>query len=183
VLETFSGDGDLVMVQELIDGGELGTDLVAALPRAKLYTLLSQVAFGLSALHGGGIVHRDIKPENVLLRGDGTPVIVDFGLAGIAGESEGSSLRGTRDYMAPELLRGRERNFAPASDAYAFGVMVRWALGDEAAPAGGWFKRAANRDSATGLASELTEADPKRRLADLGEAGRRLQALAQQAQN
>ncbi|MCB0052902.1 MAG: serine/threonine protein kinase [Rhodobiaceae bacterium] len=179
VLETFASDGDLVMVQDLISGGELDATLVARLPRGKLLALLSKVAFGLAALHGAGVVHRDIKPENVLVRADGSPVIVDFGLAGIEGESEGDTLRGTRDYMAPELLRPRaERLYAPASDAYAFGIMLRWALGEEADGGGGWFRRGGRRDGVAGLIGELTEHDPARRLCDLGAAGRRLAELA-----
>ncbi|MCC0016709.1 MAG: serine/threonine protein kinase [Rhodobiaceae bacterium] len=182
VLETFASEGDLVMVQELISGGELDANLVARLPRGKLLELLSKVAFGLAALHGAGVVHRDIKPENVLVRADGSPVIVDFGLAGNAGESEGDTLRGTRDYMAPELLRPRaDRLYAPASDAYAFGIMLRWALGEEADAGGGWFRRGGRREGAAGLIGELTERDAARRLCDLGEAGRRLAELAQAA--
>ncbi|MCB2076870.1 MAG: serine/threonine protein kinase [Novosphingobium sp.] len=179
VLETFVSDGELVLVQELISGGELDEPLVKSLDRAKLLNLLSQVAFGLAALHAAGIVHRDVKPQNVLVRDDGTPVIVDFGLAGLAGQSEGETLRGTRDYMAPELIRsGHDRLYDPASDAYAFGVMLKWALGEEPA-GGGWFKRAFSGGGSGELIARLTEADPKKRLSDLAEAGRGLVALAQ----
>lgn len=137
VLETYTGAGELAMVQEFIAGGELDEALVARLERPRLLTLLSQVAFGLASLHSAGIVHRDVKPQNILVRGDGTPVIVDFGLAGLAGEREDDRLRGTREYMAPELLRGGNRVFSPACDAFAFGVMLAWALGDEERRAAG----------------------------------------------
>ena len=183
VLETFVSDGELVLVQDLITGGELDEALVKGLEKPKLLILLSQAAFGLSALHQAGIVHRDVKPQNILVREDGTPVIVDFGLAGLAGESEDETLRGTRDYMAPELIRGgRDRVYDPASDAFAFGIMLRWALGEDA-QSGGWFKRAFGGGSTGELIAQLTEADPKKRLSDLADAGRKLVALAQSEEN
>ncbi|MBK8251347.1 MAG: protein kinase [Polyangiaceae bacterium] len=83
----------------------------------------------LSYLHGEGIVHCDLKPGNVVLRPDGTPVIIDFGLmvhfSGPHGRErldESFAAVGTLDYMAPERIR-RELVDARA-DLYAVGCMI-----------------------------------------------------------
>lgn len=89
----------------------------------------------LAYLHGEGMVHHDLKPENVLVRPDGQPIIVDFGLAsrfgGGAGGEDGWSREileattggsGTIPYMAPELLRG---DLVDArTDLYAVGCIL-----------------------------------------------------------
>jgi serine/threonine protein kinase len=86
-----------------------------------------QIFCGLLYLHGNKIVHGDLKPENILLDSDDTLVLADFGLS--ASEHDGR-LRGTFNYMAPELLlrteRGPKRNTC-ASDIYSVGV-VMWEL-------------------------------------------------------
>jgi serine/threonine protein kinase len=88
---------------------------------------LGDVAEALAALHGAGVVHRDLKPENIMLRPDGSPVIVDFGIAHIAGSGETIS-RGTPEYFSPEQARGEAST--PADDMYAFGVtLFEWLNG------------------------------------------------------
>ena len=53
-------------------------------------------------LHNHNVVHRDIKPENILIDGDGTAKLCDFGMASRV--SKKAIGYGTRQYMAPELL-------------------------------------------------------------------------------
>lgn len=83
-----------------------------------------QLALGLAKAHKQGIVHRDIKPQNILVKGDGTLKITDFGIA----QSEDAlqltktdSVIGSIHYLAPELVRGEGASVQ--SDIYALGII------------------------------------------------------------
>jgi eukaryotic-like serine/threonine-protein kinase len=94
--------------------------------------LAAQLARGLDALHGRGIVHRDVKPSNVLLDGEGTAALADFGLArGVDSTrlTADGQLLGTPHYLAPELIEGREAT--RASDVYALGCVLYECLAGE----------------------------------------------------
>ncbi len=67
------------------------------------------------------VVHRDIKPSNLVLDGDGTLALVDFGGVADVGEGAGSTLVGTYGYMAPEQLHGQS---TPATDLYSLGATI-----------------------------------------------------------
>jgi eukaryotic-like serine/threonine-protein kinase len=83
----------------------------------------------LAYLHGMGLVHRDLKPGNVLVRPDGRPVLVDFGLSSQHGGAPGreavqrsGSIVGTGEYMAPEQVRGEVVD--ARADLYALGCIL-----------------------------------------------------------
>ncbi len=91
-------------------------------------TLMARVCSALAYLHGEGIVHRDLKPKNIVRRPDGTPVIVDFGLAspvnagGRETVSASGHAEGTPAYMAPEQIRGEYVD--ARADLYAVGCIL-----------------------------------------------------------
>lgn len=89
--------------------------------------LLTQVGAALEYAHQQGMIHRDIKPSNMLLSGDGTVYLGDFGLAcgvgGTSGLTKTGLVMGTPEYMSPEQVEGRS-NIGPASDIYALGVVL-----------------------------------------------------------
>ncbi|MHC4492970.1 MAG: serine/threonine-protein kinase, partial [Planctomycetota bacterium] len=115
---------------EFVDGGTL-KDLWDAgrVPAERVLELARGIATGLEAAHRAGVVHGDIKPGNVLITGDGTPKIADFGLGRLLGDIslrsaalEGAA--GTPSYMAPEILMGDPAT--PVSDVWSFGVVLYW---------------------------------------------------------
>ncbi len=79
----------------------------------------------LATVHARGILHRDIKPENILMRrGDGRlrPVLVDFGLAVMAGAARAGEATGTLPYIAPEVLAGATGE--PRADLFSLGMVL-----------------------------------------------------------
>ena len=91
-----------------------------------------QLCRALEAAHDAGVVHRDLKPQNVLIDGDGTAYIADFGISrslesGDTMTQHGAVL-GTLHYMAPEQARGETPDHR--ADIYSLGmVMYRMLVG------------------------------------------------------
>jgi serine/threonine protein kinase len=71
-----------LLAMELLEGETLRGALARGpLPLRRALDIAVQIAEGLAAAHGKGIVHRDVKPENVFLTRDGHTKLLDFGLA------------------------------------------------------------------------------------------------------
>ena len=115
------------IVMEFVDGPSLGQVLqrTGPLSPAAARVVLEDACAAVAELHEHGIVHRDIKPANIMLDGEGTVILTDFGLAcsrpivSISSRVEG--VAGTPAYMAPEMF---DRQLSPRSDVYALGVMA-----------------------------------------------------------
>ncbi len=118
-------EGLFVLSMEYVDGEDLGSLLrrIGRLPGDKALEIARKLCAGLAAAHEKGVLHRDLKPANIMLDGRGQVLLTDFGLAGLAGEIEGSEVRnGTPAYMAPEQLAGLE--VTVKSDIYALGLVL-----------------------------------------------------------
>ncbi|GAA3551857.1 hypothetical protein GCM10022419_035200 [Nonomuraea rosea] len=115
-----TGQGAAI-VMELINGISLREVLRSEGPTGPeaALTVLKGSLQGLASAHAIGVVHRDFKPENVMVQGDGTSKLVDFGIAVRAGEE--ASAAGTPPYMAPEQWSGGSPG--PATDVYAATVV------------------------------------------------------------
>jgi serine/threonine protein kinase len=102
-----------------------------ALSPVVILPFIRQVAEALYYAHERKIIHRDVKPENMLLDGNNTVLLSDFGLA-LREHSTYHSVHstdsaGTTIYMSPEQLKGKP---CAASDQYALGVvMYEWLCG------------------------------------------------------
>jgi serine/threonine protein kinase len=89
--------------------------------------VVREAAYTVEAAHAAGLVHRDIKPKNVILRADGSPVLLDFGLAGACDPGPGEDSRGlfgTTSYLAPEQVQSGDVGSDPRSDVYQLGVLL-----------------------------------------------------------
>ena len=119
-------DGQLFIAMAFYEGETLKKKLERGrLPIGTAIDIAIQVAEGLERAHSADIVHRDIKPANLMLTQRDEVVIVDFGLAKLAGElsltKSGSSL-GTPHYMSPEQARGDRVD--GRTDLWSLGVVL-----------------------------------------------------------
>jgi len=90
----------------------------------------ASLASALDLLHRKGIIHRDLKPENVILRPDGTPVLLDFGLARELDAERltvTGTILGTPAYMSPEQAEGF-KDIDPRTDVYGLGGILYYLL-------------------------------------------------------
>jgi len=83
-------------------------------------TWMQQIGEGVKYLHNRGILHRNLKLKNILVAGDGTIKIADFGLADT--ELYGhNAVAGTPRYMPPEMGNG---SYGPEADIWCLGVVM-----------------------------------------------------------
>lgn len=127
-----SGHGEIDFIaMEFLDGPTLAERLSSrSLSKKEARQIAAQLCAGLAEAHRAGVVHGDLKSGNVILANEDyrnvRAVITDFGLARRSQETlrgaQSGSLRGTPDYMAPELWKGDKAS--AASDIYALGVIL-----------------------------------------------------------
>ena len=123
IVQVFSAGGDSEsawFAMELVKGKSADTHTFSS--TEDVARLGIAVAEALAYAHRCGILHRDVKPSNIFVGDDGVVKLGDFGLACLVAEGV-KDKSGTKRYMAPEVLGGRE--VSEASDQYSLGVTLR----------------------------------------------------------
>jgi serine/threonine-protein kinase len=115
------------LVMAYVEGEPLSSRLKEAgrLGVAETMSIVAQAADALHAAHENGTVHRDVKPGNLIVKPNGTVILVDFGVARSAAVTSVTGLNaivGTALYMAPEQVS--KGNVTPGTDIYALGAVA-----------------------------------------------------------
>ncbi|WP_437681461.1 protein kinase domain-containing protein [Sorangium sp. So ce131] len=139
MLDVVGTEAELFLVMEYVHGETLvrllkaSTGAAAPVAPPLAAAVLVNVLEGLHAAHEVrgdrgeplGLVHRDVTPHNIMVRRDGTALVVDFGVAKAAGRfhnTEEGKIKGKLPYMAPEQLRGGD--VTRRTDVYAAGAVL-----------------------------------------------------------
>ncbi|ANZ18231.1 protein kinase [Streptomyces noursei ATCC 11455] len=136
-----SDDEDLYLVMQYVDGADLSDHLAEhdPYPWPWAVSVAAQLCAVLAAVHAVPIVHRDLKPRNVMIRPDGSLIVLDLGIASALDTDTtrlthtGSPI-GSPAYMAPEQAMGGA--VGPYTDLYALGVLLHELLSGEVPFAG-----------------------------------------------
>src|SRR5512143_2709172 len=120
-------EGTPFLVMEYLPCGTLKDRPAGAMPWQQAVHTMLPIAQALAYAHEHNVIHRDIKPGNILLTEKGQPMLSDFGIAKILGNSGTATLTGagmtigTPEYMAPEQWNGQTD---ARSDIYSLGVVL-----------------------------------------------------------
>lgn len=118
------------LAMEWLPGGTLADRLAAGpIDFREAAQIVRALAEGMAFAHERDVIHRDLKPANILLAANGTPKVVDFGLAKLVDLDEPSmtvtdTIFGTPSYMPPEQADGRTDQIGPLSDVYSLGAIL-----------------------------------------------------------
>lgn len=118
--------GLVYIAMEYIKGQDLEQMLGAdrRLHPAEAARIVAEVALALDYAHNLGVVHRDIKPANIILTTDGSPKVMDFGVARLESSNltvDGQFI-GTPNFMSPEQITGN--TIDGRSDLFSLGVVL-----------------------------------------------------------
>jgi serine/threonine protein kinase len=127
VFDAGEEDGIYYITMELVEGKSLQALLDArqSFPLPRILRLMEQTCSALQFAHERNVVHRDIKPANLMLTGDDTVKVTDFGTAKIlqfGTVQQTAHVMGTPSYMSPEQVKGRAVD--GRSDIFSLGVML-----------------------------------------------------------
>jgi serine/threonine protein kinase len=128
-------DGLPYFVMEHVEGVVL-TEHARTLSVRERLLLFRQVCAAVEYAHRNLIVHRDLKPGNILVTTEGTPKLLDFGIAKLLESDDATQTYGVRiltpDYASPEQKRGEA--VTTATDVYSLGRVLQELLRGETSP-------------------------------------------------
>jgi hypothetical protein len=127
VFDAGEEDGIYYITMELVEGKSVQAliDAGHAFPLPRVLRIMEQTCSALQFAHERNVVHRDIKPANIMLTGDDTVKVTDFGTAKIlqfGTVQQTAHVMGTPSYMSPEQVKGRAVD--GRSDIFSLGVML-----------------------------------------------------------
>lgn len=121
-------DEAIVVLEEYVEGETLEKHLSKGkLKRRTACKIAVDICDALSQLHAEGIVHRDIKPSNIIIKPDGTAVLIDFSIARLSNfHDKDTETLGTPGFAAPEQF-GISQSVS-STDIFSLGVLMNLML-------------------------------------------------------
>ena len=119
----------ITIIEEFVEGNTLRNNMQNYSDWPSIKALLNQLIDGLSLVWARHVVHRDLKPENIIIKPDGRPCIIDFGIARFLDiDSITNTLQQmgpcTPLYASPEQLRNDKTSIDLRTDFYALGIIA-----------------------------------------------------------
>jgi serine/threonine protein kinase len=129
VMRFFEANRTAYMVMDFVAGQPLGEWIRSRRPleQKAVLKIANSLLDGLEVVHRGGFLHRDIKPGNVLMREDGSPVLLDFGSARTSVPGSELTAIVTPGYAPIEQYHSHGKQ-GPWSDLYALGGVLYWMI-------------------------------------------------------
>lgn len=162
-------DGRIFYAMKLVEGTRLDAYARTDATLHERLRLFSRICETVAFAHAHGIIHRDLKPENIMVAQFGEVLVLDWGVAKLAGtHTSGGAVIGTPGYMAPEQANGTTDQVDARSDVFSLGITLKGLVAQLPAPKrlqAIWCKAAASDRSARYATALELSADIERFLA------------------
>ncbi len=125
-------DGTVFLVMQYAEGIRFDKyirEVTGPVVEEKICLIFEPILDAIEYANRHNVLHRDIKPSNIIISPEGQPMVLDFGISAIigdTGELKDKVIVGTPPYMSPELIQGKAVD--KRSDIYSLGVMLDYAL-------------------------------------------------------